>query len=183
MSGKLKRAVRERIIVIRRIYWRMSFKIMGGVYALISLATLGISEFGTDSVQHELLFRILIHRIPVWAWPTAALVIVAASGVEGGVQDGRLLRSQHDSALAALKVNEDAQAARALLEIEQGRWYEERTWVYVGDVGYTETPECEDDLIIRVRCRNEERIRWDDIPVTVKLPKPVHNRFALSSDS
>ncbi len=248
MSGKLKRAVRERIIVIRRIYWRMSFKIMGGVYALISLATLGISEFGTDSVQHELLFRILIHRIPVWAWPTAALVIVAASGVEGGVQDGRLLRSQHDSALAALKVNEDAQAARALLEIEQGRWYEEMrphleariaawhgrnfgrshrleilikssrplisimatlpsdprtglmshdleaprhgnaifcpgTWVYVGDVGYTETPECEDDLIIRVRCRNEERIRWDDIPVTVKLPKPVHNRFALSSDS
>jgi hypothetical protein len=57
------------------------------------------------------------------------------------------------------------------------------TWVYVGDVGYAETPECEDDLIIRVRCRNEERIRWDDIPVTVKLPKPVHNRFALSSDS
>ena len=107
MSGKLKRAVRERIIVIRRIYWRMSFKIMGGVYALISLATL-----------------------------------------------------RHGNAIFC-----------------------PGTWVYVGDVGYTETPECEDDLIIRVRCRNEERIRWDDIPVTVRLPKPVHNRFALSSDS
>jgi hypothetical protein len=246
MYGKLKRAVRERVRVIHRIYWRMSFKVMGSVYALISLATLGISEFGTDSVQHELLFRILIHRIPVWAWPTAALVIVAASGIEGGVQDGQLLKSQHDSALAALKVNEDAQSARALLEIEQDRWYEEMrpnlearivawhgrnfgrshrleiritsprplisimaslpsdprtglmshdleaprpgnmifrpgSWAYVGDVAYTETPEYQDELIIRVRCRNEERIRWDDIPVTVEVPKPAHSVFARSS--
>jgi len=248
MSGKFSRAVRERIQVIRRIYWRMSFKIMGGVYAVISLAALGISEFGTDSVQHELLFRILIHRVPVWAWPTVALVIVAVAGVEGGVQDGRRLKSQHDSALSAQKAPEDGQSAKALLEIEQERWYEEmrpnlearivkwhgrnfgrshrleiriksprplvsimaslpsdpRTglmghdleaprpgnaifrpgiWVYVGDVSYTETPECEDDLIVRVRCRNEERIRWDDIPVIVKLPKPVLSPFVLSSDS
>lgn len=48
----------------------MSFKIMGGVYAVISLSALGLSEFGTDSVQHELLFRILIQRVPVWAWPS-----------------------------------------------------------------------------------------------------------------
>ena len=248
MSGKLSRAVRERIQAIRRIYWRMSFKIMGGVYAVISLAALGISEFGTDSVQRELLFRVLIHRVPVWAWPAAALVIVAVAGVEGGVQDSRRLTSLHDSALAAQKALEDGQSAKALLEIEQERWYEEmrpnlearivkwhgrnfgrshrleirikssrplisimaslpsdpRTglmghdleaprsgnavfrpgeWVYVGDVGYAETPECEDDLIVRVRCRNEERIRWDDILVAVKLPKPVLSPFAFSSDS
>lgn len=248
MPEKFSPAVRERAGVIRRIYWRMSFKIMGGVYAVISLATLGISEFGTDGVQHELLFRILIHHVPVWVWPTAALVIVAVSGVEGGVQDGRRLKLQHDSALTAQKALEDGQAAKALLKIEQDRWYEEmrpdlearivkwhgrnfgrshrlevriksprlvatlmaslpsdpRTglmghdleaprpgnaifrpgmWVYVGDVDYAEKPECDDDLIIRVRCRNEERIRWDDIPVTVKLPQPALSPFALSSNS
>jgi hypothetical protein len=249
MSGKFAHAVRERAAVIRRIYWRMSFKIMGGVYAVISLATLGISEFGTDSVQHELLFRILIHHVPLWAWPTAALVIVALSGIEGGVQDGRLLKLQLDSALAAQKALDDSQAAKALLKIEQDRWYEEmrpelearivpwtgrnfgkshrlevriksprplatimsslpsdpRTglmrhdleasrpsnaifrpgmWINVGDVSYAETPECDDDLIIRVRCRNEElTIRWDDIPVAVELPEPVRRPFVLFSDS
>ncbi len=235
MSGKFGRAVRERILVIRHIYWRMWFKIMGGVYAVISLATLGISEFGTDSVQRELLFRVLIHRVPVWAWPAAALVIVAVAGVEGNVQDGRRLKSHYDSALAAQKVREDSKSAKALLKIKQDRSYEKmrpnlearivkrhggdfgrshrleiriksprplvsimaalpsdpRTglmrheleaprpgnavfcpgeWVYVGDVGYAEAPECEDGLILRVRCRNEEW-RWDDIPVAVKLPQ------------
>jgi hypothetical protein len=255
MSGRLSRAVREWIQAFRRIYWRMSFKIMGGVYAVISLAALGISEFGTDSVQRELLFRVLIHRVPVWAWPAVALVIVAVAGVEGGVQDSRRLKSLQDSALAAQKALEDGQSAKALLgieqerwEVEQERWYEEmrpnlearivkwhgrnfgrshrleiriksprplvsimaslpsdpRTglmghdleaprpgnavfrpgeWVYVGDVGYAQTPECEDDLIIRVKCRNEERVPWKDIPVAVKLPKPVLSPFALFSDS
>lgn len=258
MSGKLSRAVRERILVIRHIYWRMWFKIIGGVYAAISLAALGISEFGTDSVQRELLFRVLIHRVPVWAWFTAALIIVAVAGVEGGVQDGRRLKSQYDSALAAQKskydsalaaqkVREDSQSAKALLKIKQDRSYEKmrpnlearivkwrgrnfgrshrleiriksprplisimallppdpRTglmrhdleaprpgnavfcpgeWINVGDVGYAEAPECEDDLIVRVRCGNDEW-RWDDIPVAVKLPKPVLSPFAFSSDS
>ena len=255
MSSKFSQAVAERAGVIRRIYWRTSLKIMGGVYAVIGLVALGISEFGTDSVQHELLFRVLIHRVPVWAWLTAAFLIVAAAGVEGGVQDGRL-KLQQDSALGAAqkalgdaqKASADAQAAKALLKIERDRWYEEmrpdlearivkwrgrdfgkshrleiriksprplatimaslpsdaRTglmrhdleaprpgnaiflpgmWVNVGDVSYIETPECDDDLIIRVRCRDEERIRWDDIPVTVKLPKPALRPGALLSDS
>jgi hypothetical protein len=255
MSSKLSQRVMERTGVIRRIYWRTSLKIMGGVYALVGLATLGISEFGTDSVQHELLFRVLIQHVPVWAWLTGAFLIVAAAGVEGGVQDGRL-KLQQDSALAAgrkalvdaQKALADAQAAKALLKIEQDRWHEEmrpdlearivkwqgrdfgkshhleiriksprplatimaslpsdaRTglmrhdleaprpgnaiflpgmWVNVGDVSYIETPECDDDLIIRVRCRDEEWIRWDDIPVTVKLPKPACRPVALLSGS
>jgi hypothetical protein len=248
MSGKISHALRERAAVISRIYWRMSFKIMGGIYAVISLAALGIGEFGTDRVQHELLFRILIHHVPGWAWPTAALVIVVAAGVEGGVQDGRQLKLLQDSALAAQNALEDGQAAKALLRIEQDRRYDEmrpdlearivkwhgrnfgrshhleiriishgplttimaslpsdpRTglmahdleaprpgdvifrpgmWINVGDVDYAEKPDCDDDLIIRVRCRNEERICWNDIPVTVKLPQHALNPFVLFSDS
>ena len=214
----------------------MSFKIMAGVYAVISAATLGIGEFGTDKIQHELLFRILIYHIPVWVWPTAALVIVFVSGVEGGVQENRQLRLQCDAARAAQKVGADAESARALQKIEEDRRYEEmrpvleariilwvgrsfgkshrlevrikspwplstilakfpsdpRTgymgnwveapkhgnelfrpgkWIYVGDVSYADVTDCEDELVIIIKCRNEEWECWDDNPVTVKLPR------------
>lgn len=248
MSSKVSPAVAERARVIRRIYWRMSFKIMAGAYGLIGLATLAISEFGTSSVQHELLFRVLIHHVPVWSWPTAALVIVAAVGVEGGVQDDRSLKLLQDSVRATKEARQDAQSANALLKIEQERRYEEmrpqlearivtkqagdpgrghrlearirspqplismmaflpsdpRTglmrheleaprpgnmvflpgmWIHVGDVSYREMSECDDDLVIRFRCRNEERTRWDDILVMVKLPKIIPSPFAFWSES
>lgn len=238
MKGKFRRALRERAEVIQRVYWRMSFKIMTSVYGLVGAFTLGIGEFGTDSVQHELLFRILIYRIPLWVWPSVALAIVFISGVEGTVQENRRQLHQYNAAIALQKGKEDAQSARVRLEIEEGRRYEEmrpilearlapwtgrnfgkshrlevriksprplctilakfpsdpRTgylgqwieapkhgnepfrpgkWVYVGDVSYVDVPDCDDDLVITIDCRNETWECWDDNPVTVKLPKPV----------
>jgi hypothetical protein len=50
--------------------------------------------------------------------------------------------------------------------------YRPGKWVYVGDISYVDVPDCDDELIITVKCRNEMWECWDDNPVTVKLPKP-----------
>lgn len=52
-----------------------------------------------------------------------------------------------------------------------GELFRPGRWINVGDVSYVETPGCDDELVIAARCRDEERERWDDIPVTVGLPK------------
>lgn len=98
---------------------------MVGVYGVVGAATLGVGEFGTDSVQHELLFRVLVHHVPLWAWPTAALAVVFVCGIEGGVQENRRLLHHYDAALAAAKARQDDEPAKALLRIEQERRYEE----------------------------------------------------------
>ena len=45
-------------------------------------------------------------------------------------------------------------------------------WVNVGDTGYADVPDCDDELVINVKCHNELWECWDDTPVTVMLPKP-----------
>jgi len=51
MPRKFSLAVRERVGVIRRIYWRMTFKIMGGVYSALAAASFFLSEFASAGVQ------------------------------------------------------------------------------------------------------------------------------------
>lgn len=50
--------------------------------------------------------------------------------------------------------------------------YRPGTWVYVGDISYVDVPDCDEELIITVKCHNEMWECWDDNPVTVMLPKP-----------
>lgn len=48
--------------------------------------------------------------------------------------------------------------------------YHPGKWVYVGDISYVDVPDCDDELVITIKCRNEMRECWDDNPVSVKLP-------------
>ena len=50
--------------------------------------------------------------------------------------------------------------------------YRPGEWVYVGDIGYADVPDCDYELVITAKCHNEMWERWDDNPVTVTLPKP-----------
>jgi hypothetical protein len=125
MSGKFRRAVGERAGVIRRVYGRITFKIIGILYGIVGIVTLLVSEFGSPRLQHALLFRILIHRIPVWAWPTAALALVFISGVEGGVRENRRLALRYQTALAAERARRHDESAAALRKIEEDRRYDE----------------------------------------------------------
>ena len=125
MTGKFSLAVRERVGVIRRTYWRTWFKILGGVYSALCVASFLLSEFASASVQRDFLLGVLVPRVPIWSWLAAALVIVSVSGVEGAVRENRRLQIQYDAALATQHFRQDAESAKAMLQIERDRRYEE----------------------------------------------------------
>jgi len=127
--------VKEYLGVIRRVYWRTSFKVATSLYGAVALAILLRGEFASEKVQKEYLLKDLIPRVPAWLWLAVALVVLFVIGVVGSVrvlrdaEDKRKadLASQQDrneAAIAAERVKIRAGTESKRLEIEQRREYE-----------------------------------------------------------
>jgi hypothetical protein len=112
----------------------MTFKIMGGVYSALAAASFFLSEFASAGVQKVFLLGVLVPRVLIWSWLATALVIVSVSGVEGVVWESRRLQIQYDSALAAQRSRQDSEWAKAMLQIERDRRYEEMRPVLEGRI-------------------------------------------------
>jgi hypothetical protein len=81
-------AVRERLRLIRRIYWRKKVAVTYAVIAgAASVAITLTGELASNSVQQTARLMWLFQHLPVWAWPTAGagLLIVALIIGTGGM--------------------------------------------------------------------------------------------------
>lgn len=143
--GAVRSQVREYLDVIRRVYWRTSFKVASTLYGAVALAILLRGEFASDKVQKEYLLKDLIPRIPAWLWLAVALVVVFVVGVAGSVRvlrdaedkrkaDLASQQNRHEAAIAAERIKIKASTEGKRLEIEQRREYEARRPVLEGRI-------------------------------------------------
>lgn len=136
---------KEYLDVIRRVYWRTSFKVAISLYGAAALAILLRGEFASDKVQKQYLLKNLIPRIPAWLWLAVALVVVFVVGVAGSVRvlrdaedkrkaDLASQQGRHEAAIVAERVRIKASTESKRLEIEQRREYEARRPVLEGRI-------------------------------------------------
>jgi hypothetical protein len=101
--------VRDRLRLIRRIYWRKKVAVMfSGILSLVGLASTLIGELASNSVQQSVRLIWLYRHLPVWAWPTVGaglLAIFLIIGTSGMVRELEDKDRSHDKELEKARMD------------------------------------------------------------------------------